>query len=120
MTHTRQELRILLKNNIEYLKFLANTEEVAFDGQPHFNKQTGGVFVITRGMARYILQEFERKCSRCQIVKPEDEFRIEIDSRSGKERFEARCKECEREISRQYYQENKQPVKLRAAMRMRC
>ena len=109
----KDELRLFFRNHKDYLEHLAHSEENAFDGRPHYNPATGDIFEITRNMARYILMEFERKCTMCHKTKSEEQFRVETNSRTKKKKLMARCKVCESTVGKNYYRDNAQEIKTR-------
>ena len=49
----------------------------------------------------------ERKCSKCDVVKPLDEFHR---SPKGKYGRSAECKECRKEYDAQRYQNNREKI----------
>lgn len=98
----KQELRALLKKNRPYLRYLVSDKKAD---------------TVVSQMAQYILMTwFERKCTRCHKIKPEEEFSLIKDR--GKIRRKSRCGSCERERAKEYYINNKQDIKFRATMRM--
>ena len=49
----------------------------------------------------------EKKCSKCDVVKQLDEFHREKNSKDGRQSY---CKECRKEYSKQYRQDNKEEI----------
>lgn len=101
-TSTKSDLRLFLRNHKDYLEHLTHSPDT-----------------VTKHMARYILMEFERKCTMCHKTKPEEQFSIIINSRNKRKCLKARCKSCECKVSKAYYQGHKQDIKVKAVRKQK-
>lgn len=64
--------------------------------------------------SRFEVPAAERRCARCGVDKPVEEFTFDRDKRCGRGSY---CRPCEQERSRDYYQRNRERILARMAAR---